>query len=131
MPALTREEKLKLMRAINWDYSARPEDMLDVIEGNRASTGAFDREGLFVRSLERLSWYHVLELFGVDSMIRLWTPELAVRIRFKEMREDYDYAISILRGEPLPAPEWGSRNYKPVRNPFLPHRWYSVKQGIL
>ena len=25
MPALTREEKLKLMRSINWDYNAAPE----------------------------------------------------------------------------------------------------------
>ena len=125
MPA--REEKLKLMRSINWDYNATPEDMLDVIEGNRDSAGAFDREGLFVRSLERLSWYNVLELFGVDLMIRLWTPELARRLRFREMREDYDYAISILRGKPLPAAEWGVRNYKPVRNPFLSHRRHRVK----
>jgi len=127
MPALTRAEKLKLMRSINWDYNAKPEDMLDVIEGNRDSAGAFDREGLFVRSLERLNWYHIVELFGVDLMIRLWTPELARRLRLKEMREDYDYAISILRGKPLPAPEWGVRSYRPVRNPFLPHRWHSVK----
>jgi hypothetical protein len=127
MPALTREEKLKLMRSINWDYNATPEDMLDVIEGYRDSAGAFDREGLFVRSLERLSWYHIVELFGVDLMIRLWTPELARRLRSKEMRKDYDYAISILRGKPLPTPEWGVRNYRPVRNPFLPNRWYSLK----
>ena len=126
-PALTIEEKLKLMRSLNWDYNARPEDMLGVIEGNRDSAGAFDREGLFIRSLERLSWYHVLELFGEDLIIRLWTPELARRLRFKEMREDYDYAVSILRGDPLPVPEWGARSYKPVRNPFLPHRWHSVK----
>jgi len=127
MQTLTREEKLNLMRSINWDYNTEPEDMLDVIDGSKNSAGAFDRSGLFVRSLERLNWYHILELFGVDLIIQLWTPELARRLRFKEMRNDYDYAISILRGKPLPAPEWGARNYKPVRNPFLPHRWHSVK----
>jgi len=127
MPPLTHEEKLKLMRTINWDYSADPEDMLSVIEGSRDSAGAFDREGLFVRSLERLNWYHILDLFGVDLITKLWTSGVARRIRFKEMREDYNHAVSILRGEPLPAPEWGARNYKPVRNPFLPHRWHSIK----
>ena len=124
---LKREEKLNLMRALNWDYDVSPEDMLDVIEEKRESAGAFDRDILFIRSLERLNWYDILGLFGVETVKQLWTPQIARRLRQLEMRENYDFAISILRGKPVSAPRWGSKNYKRVRNPFLPNRWYSVE----
>ena len=43
---LSREDKLKLMRNLNWDYLDTHEDMLSVIEGNMESSGAFNRDKL-------------------------------------------------------------------------------------
>ena len=51
---LSREEKLKLMRSLNWDYTTTPEDMLAVVEGELDKAGPFDKTFLFVRSLQRL-----------------------------------------------------------------------------
>ena len=51
---LSHEEKLELMSNLNWDYLDTHEDMLLVIEGKKESSGAFTRDKLFVRSLERL-----------------------------------------------------------------------------
>ncbi|MDR2718082.1 MAG: hypothetical protein LBB89_08470 [Treponema sp.] len=61
---LSHEEKLKLMGNLNWDYLDAHEDMLAVIEGRLESSGAFNREKLFVRSLERIPWHYVTALCG-------------------------------------------------------------------
>lgn len=41
--------------------------MLSVIEGKTPTAGPFDREKLFVRSLERLPWHRVILLWGLDT----------------------------------------------------------------
>jgi len=75
MLALSYDEKIKLMRSLNWDYLDTHEDMLAVIEGKLASSGAFTRDRLFVRSLERLPWHYVVALWGVKVIKELYTPE--------------------------------------------------------
>ena len=57
---LTYQEKLDMMSTLNWDYLDKYEDMLEVIEGKRETSGAFTRDKLFVRSLERLPWHHIM-----------------------------------------------------------------------
>ncbi|MDR0496433.1 MAG: hypothetical protein LBH42_02330, partial [Treponema sp.] len=66
MLTLSNEEKLSLMHSLNWDYLDKPEDMLAVIEGRLESSGAFNREKLFVRSMERLTWHHFTALWGIE-----------------------------------------------------------------
>jgi len=65
---LSHEEKLQLMRSLNWDYLDNHEDMLAVIEGRLDTSGAFNRDKLFVRSLERLPW-HIDILIIVSGVI--------------------------------------------------------------
>ena len=131
MITLTYEEKLDLMRSLNWDYLDKHEDMLAVIEGRLETSGAFTREKLFVRSMERLRWYSFLGLWGLDTIKELYTPELAGRIWPKETRKTYDFALAILRRETLPPARWGDEHYKEMRRPFLSDRWYCTKPGIL
>jgi hypothetical protein len=123
MITLTREEKLEAARALNWDYLDAPEDMLAVIEGRLETSGAFTREKLFVRSLERLTWYRILGLWGIDAVKKLYTPELAGRIWPKDLRTRYDFALSILRGKPISLARWGDEYYKQMRHPFFSDRW--------
>ena len=61
---LSHEEKLELMRSLNWDYNVSPEDMLAVLEGKLDKIGPFDKTFLFVRSLERLPWHYMIGLWG-------------------------------------------------------------------
>jgi hypothetical protein len=68
---MSHEEKLKLMSSLNWDYLDTHEDMLAVIEGRLESSGAFNREKLFVRSLERLPWHCVTALWGIEKIKEL------------------------------------------------------------
>jgi len=112
MMNLTHEEKLKLMSNLNWDYLDTHEDMLSVIEGRLETSGAFTRDKLFVRSLERLPWHYVTALWGVETIKELYTEEIAKRIWPKERRYHFDFALAVLRREPLPPSptRWGEPN---------------------
>ena len=128
---LTYGEKLKLMRSLNWDYLDKHEDMLAVIEGKLETSGAFTREKLFVRSMERLNWCYFLGLWGLETVKELYTPELAGRIWPKDRKKEYDFALAVLRKETLPPARWGDEYYKQMWRPVFSNRWYSPKQSVL
>jgi hypothetical protein len=131
MMQLTNDEKLKLMRNLNWDYLDTHEDMLEVIEGRLETSGAFTRDKLFVRSLERLPWHYVVALWGVETIKELYTPEIAKRIWPKERRYHFDFALAVLRREPLPPSRWGDEHYTKMWSPVFSNRWYGAKQSVL
>jgi hypothetical protein len=126
MIRLSHKEKLDMMRSLNWDYLDKPEDMLAVIEGRLESSGAFNREKLFVRSLERLTWYCIIGLWGIEATKELYTPELAKRIWPKELRQRYDFVLAVLRREPVSPARWGDEHYKQMWRPVFSDRWYSA-----
>jgi hypothetical protein len=128
---LSHEEKINLMRSLNWDYTDSLEDMLAVVEGRLETSGALDRPKLLVRSLERIPWHYLIALWGVDAVKELYTPELAGRIWPKDRRKHFDFALAILRGEPVSPPEWGSEYYKSLRNTVFSDRWYRAEPGVL
>jgi hypothetical protein len=121
---LTREEKLDIMRTLNWDYDVSSEEMLEVIEGSIPKAGPFDRSRLLVRSLERVSWHRLIALWGTDAVKELYTPALARRLRSPELRRTCDFAIAILRREPVSVARWGSECYKSLRDTVFSNRWY-------
>jgi len=127
----TRLEKLNIMKMLNWDYLDNPEDMLAVIEGRLETSGVFTKEKLFLRSIERLPWHQIVELWGVEKIKELYTYDIAKRIWPKERKCHYDFAVSILRREAVPAAGWGDEYYRKMWRPFLSDRWYSIEQGLL
>ncbi|MCL2185230.1 MAG: hypothetical protein FWB86_05165 [Treponema sp.] len=131
MLKLSHEERLNLMRSLNWDYLDKHEDMLEVIEGKRETSGAFTRDKLFVRSLERLPWHYVTALWGIETIKELYTPEIARRIWPKDRRYHFDFALAVLRREPLPPSRWGTTYFISERNRFFSDRGYSSKPGVL
>jgi len=128
---LSYDEKIELMCSLNWDYLDSYEDMLAVIEGRLECSGAFTRDKLFVRSLERLPWHYVTGLWGVETIKDMYTPEIAKRIWPKERRYHFDYALAVLRREPLPPARWGDERFKQMWRPVFSDRWYSFEQGVL
>jgi uncharacterized protein (UPF0248 family) len=121
---LSHEEKIEMMRSLNWDYNVSPEDMLAVVEGKLESAAGFDQNRIFLRSLERIPWHRVIALWGVDRVKELSTQETAKRIFSKSLKERYDFAIAILRREPVPAARWGDEHYQSLRDTVFSHRWY-------
>ncbi|GHV87274.1 hypothetical protein AGMMS50255_5700 [Spirochaetia bacterium] len=121
---LSYEEKIEMMRSLSWDYNVSPEDMLAVVEGKLESAAGFDRDRIFLRCLERVPWHRVIALWGVDKVKELYTQETAKRIFPKTLKERYDFAIAILRREPVPPARWGDEHYKSLRDTIFSHRWY-------
>jgi len=128
---LSHEERLGLMPSLNWDYLDKHEDMLAVIDGNLKSSGAFTRDRLFVRSLERLPWHYVTALWGIEAIKELYTPEIARRIWPKSRRYHFDFALAVLRRESLPSARWGDEYYKQMWHPVFSNRWYGAKPSLL
>jgi len=112
---LSYDEKLNLMDSLNWDYLDSYDDMLAVIEGKLERSGAFTRDKLFVRSLERLPWHYVTALWGVEAIKDMYNLDIAKRIWPKERRYHFDYALAVLRREPLPPARWGHEYFKSQR----------------
>jgi hypothetical protein len=119
---LSLEEKLKCMASLNWDYTTAPEDMLAVLEGRIERAGPFDKKTLLVRSMERLHWEYVAALWGIEKIKELYTPELSMRIWPKGRRRLFDFAVGILRKEPVSPSGWGSEHYKSKRHRFFSDR---------
>jgi hypothetical protein len=116
------QEKRNLISSLNWDYHDKPEDMLALIEGRIDRSGAFTREKLFLRSLERLPWHYIVALWGVEAIKQLYTPALAGRIWPKTRRRHFDFALAVLRGEPVSTPGWGFEYFKSRRHRFFSNR---------
>ena len=119
---LSYDEKINLMSSLNWDYLVSHEDMLDVIEGRLESAGAFTRDRLFVRSLERLPWHYITALWGVETIKEMYTEDIAKRIWPKGRRKHFDFALAVLRREPLPPARWGDEYYISMRHRFFSNR---------
>jgi len=128
---LSHDEKLELMSTLNWDYLDTHEDMLAVIEGTLDSSGAFTRDRLFVRSLERLPWHYITALWGIETIKEMYTEEIAQRIWPKERRRHFDFALAVLRGEPLPPARWGDEYYISMRHRFFSDRRNSTESSVL
>jgi hypothetical protein len=138
---LTHEEKLGLMRSLNWGYSTvSSEDMLDVIEGRKEGSDpvwGFNRTNLFVLSLERLPWHYVVALWGVETMKQLYTAQINARIWPPSRRDYFDRAFKLLRGEPYesldssPSTGWSPEYRKTMQHTILSHWRHSLKPGVL
>ncbi|GHV76321.1 hypothetical protein AGMMS49942_11420 [Spirochaetia bacterium] len=121
---LSYDEKIEMMRSLNWDYNVSPEDMLAVVEGRLENAAGFDQDRLFLRCLGRVPWHRIIALWGVDKVKELYTPKITRALFPRELRIHYDFALAVLRREPVSTPGWGSEYHKQLQNAFLSHRWH-------
>lgn len=126
----SREEKLKILSMLNWDYNVSPEDMLAVIEGKLDVAGPFTRERIFLRSLERLPWHRISGLWGADLSERMLTTDIIRKIWPESRRGQLERLEKILHGKPVPPAEWGAELRKKLRNTVFSNRWYCSKPGL-
>jgi hypothetical protein len=124
-----KEQTRKLLQPILWDYQIDPYDFVEVAIGNKDRIGSFSQEKALVRIFERLSWYDLINLFGIEQLTKLLTKQAISGIRIRELREKYEFARKILHGEAVSF-SGGSPEYREkIRNSLLSDRWYRVKQS--
>ena len=128
---LSTQDKHDILAGISWDYTVSEKDLLDVINGKKEKAGPFTSEKLLVRCLERVSWHRIVALWGIENILKLYTPKLLMQIHSKELRKRYDTVFRLLRKEPLPASSWGSEYHKNLQHTFLSDRRYGSEPRIL
>jgi hypothetical protein len=127
---LTYEEKLEIVKGLNWDYDVSPEDLLAVVEGRLDHAGPFDRERLFVRSLERVPWHRIVGLWGKELAQSLLRPDIIKRVWMTSRRDKLERLAKILRREPVSFPGWSAELREKLQNTVFSHRWYRSKPRI-
>ncbi len=125
---MTREDKLKTIAGIYWDYHIDPEEYLGILEGTHPDHGPWlNRDKIVIRMLERLYWYTLVDFFGMDGLKEVITPVVIVRLRFPFMRRKYEYIRKVLHGEPVSDSGWGNKGDERYSYPLLSNRWYRAQ----
>jgi len=120
------DEQYRCLKRLTWDYNIPVEDIYAVIRGEKSHAGHWDFDHLFVRMLERLRWYDLLDLIGRETIQEKLVPDVLQEIRSPEKREKYERLGKILRGEPVSFTKWGPEYRKKVRDTLFSNRWYSA-----
>ncbi len=116
-----------LIRPVLWDYNIDPYDVFLVAKGEKERVGGFDQDKAILRLLERLSWYDLVNLFGIKKLRTLLTPGLIARLRLREQREKYEFVRKVLRGEPVSVTGWSPEYREKIKHTLLSHRWYRTQ----
>ena len=112
------------LRGIIWDYDVDPDELFEVITGKREKSGPFDAERIFVRMLERLSWYELIELLGLEFIKNHLSEDIIRKIRFKALRGRYETIRKVLSGDPLSFSGWDPEYREKIKYTLLSNRWY-------
>ena len=127
---MEKAEIQKLLQPIIWDYHIVPYELYEVAIGQKERVGWFTQETALIRILERLSWYDLVKLFGIDTLTKLLTKEVISQIRFKALQEKYEFARKVLQGEPVSFSGWSPEYREKIQHTLLSNRWYRSQQRI-
>jgi|GEM_PF-1341328 len=83
--------RLRLLKKLVWDYSYPIEDVNKLLNGEINQLGHLTKRALFIRAIESLSWYSVLELFEAKEVLRLLNEGTINEIRSKSLRKRYEF----------------------------------------
>jgi hypothetical protein len=116
---MEQEQIRKTLKPILWDYQIDPCDFFDVAIGKKDRTGSFNQAKALIRMFERLSWYDLVNLLGIEGLEKLLTKEIISRIRIKELRDKYEFARKILHKETVSFSGWGPEYREKIKHTLL------------
>ena len=86
-----REEKIKFMKGLMWDYNIPPGHCLEVLEGTRKNAGHYNEATLFRKLIESYRWFTVLKILSTERITELLTDDIVKSLRFKSIRTNYEF----------------------------------------
>ena len=113
-----------IMKKIVWDYNVDPFELYEVVIGKRERVGHFNGDSVMLRMLERLSWYDLLDILGLERLKSKLKIDLIAQIRNPAVRERYEFIRKFLLGEPVPFSGWDHEHRERVAHTLLSNRWY-------
>jgi len=91
------EKKLEFMKNLMWDYNIPPEHCLEVLEGKREMAGHYNQFTLFRKMIESFPWYAIMSILELERIKELLTIQVIQSLRFKSLKENYEFIISRLQ----------------------------------
>jgi hypothetical protein len=115
------------LAGVIWDYDVNMDEVFELLTGKRSTAGPFTFDRLWVRMLERLSWYELCELLGLDYIQQHLTEEIVAKIRMKTLRRRYETIRQFLSGNPVSLTGWNPEYREEIRHTLLSNRWYRAR----
>jgi len=118
------EEKYNTLKKIFWDYN------IDLLPLNKIVNMQFDVidkyefDLIINRMLERLGWFDLLDILGVDLLKKILISGSINRLRSNELKDRYERIRRILYKEPLSISGWDTEYIKRIKTTLLSNRWY-------
>lgn len=122
---MTNEEKKKILEAIFWDYDARRLPLDKIINREYDAIEKYEIRLAFNRMLERLNWYDLLDIVGIELIKLHLTNDAIGRLRNDELKDRYERIRRILFKEPLSFSGWDAEYIKRIKSTLLSNRWYA------
>jgi hypothetical protein len=121
-------EKIKqILAPILWDYQLDPLQFYKIAVGQSSKIGLLNQERALLRILERLNWYDIVELLGLDFLKEHLNFELINKLWIVAQRERYEIILQVLQGNSISFPKWGPETRQKLKHAVLSHRWYSTQ----
>jgi hypothetical protein len=86
-----------IYRQIMWDYPISKTDIEQLLSGEIEHAGHYNRNSLFLKMLQSLPWFTLLETLGQDNIQELLSDELIAKLKSESMRKKYNYVKQRLR----------------------------------
>ena len=123
---MTREEKYNSLKKIFWDYNVDKLPLDKFIKMETANIDEYEYKLVVTRMLERLNWFDIIDILGIEQLKKILTPDIINRLRSKELKERYGRIRRILFKEPLPISGWDPEYIKRIKTTLLSNRWYTT-----
>ncbi len=79
-----------------WDYKIPAEDCIAVLDGIKKTTGHYDEKSLFIKILESLPWYTIMDIIPLNRIKKLLTPDIINKLRAEQLRKRYEFILARL-----------------------------------
>jgi len=123
---MIREQKYGILKKIFWDYNVEflPLDKFINMEYDDIDEYVYNL--VVTRMLERLNWYDILDIIGIEQLKIILTPDTIKRLRSNELKGRYERIRRILFKDPLPFSGWDPEYIKRIKTTLLSNRWYAA-----
>lgn len=88
---MNQNERISLLKQLMWDYNISPDSVDKVLSGEEKYAGHYDRQKLFIKTLESFPWFTVLKIFTLEEVRELLTPLVISKLRSRDLQQKYEF----------------------------------------
>lgn len=120
--SITTEKKEELLKKIFWELNVSGKELYQILTGEREGFISLNREKIFIRMLERLGWYEIIDIIGIEKTKQMFSRETISKLRHSDLKEKYEFIRKVLSGETISFTGWGDQYYQEIKHTLFSHR---------